>query len=267
MFIQEHLLYTFIEKIGIESHTIMINKYTKVILILILHIYNKDLDRLRKNEKKYRILVYKMPKFGNKKGNKGSSYYGVYHNKKDNTWSCKINHSGKTHIFGPFNDELSAAKCYDNEAPNLIKNIKKYNFKTINKPLIKKIKPVIVASRVKRGGIERETIFAKYSHKCNICSKSNDITFELDHIIPLEYNGDDDMNNLQPLCRACHKIKTNRIDKLIAIEMQNNPEFCREDAFKIQTDYMRKNGYINVEDKQYVDLDINGVKIRISLIA
>ena len=33
-------------------------------------------------------------------------------------------------------------------------------------------------------------------------------TFELDHIIPLEDNGPDNIKNLQALCVECHAVKT-----------------------------------------------------------
>lgn len=35
---------------------------------------------------------------------------------------------------------------------------------------------------------------------------------EWDHIIPLAMHGDDDLSNMQPLCRGCHKAKT-KVDK------------------------------------------------------
>lgn len=33
---------------------------------------------------------------------------------------------------------------------------------------------------------------------------------EWDHIIPLELGGDDEIDNLQPLCRPCHRAKTRK---------------------------------------------------------
>jgi len=43
---------------------------------------------------------------------------------------------------------------------------------------------------------------------CNVCNEMLKPTFELDHIISLEDNGPDDINNLQGLCVECHAIKT-----------------------------------------------------------
>lgn len=33
---------------------------------------------------------------------------------------------------------------------------------------------------------------------------------EWDHVLPLKMGGDDELANLQPLCRGCHKTKTKR---------------------------------------------------------
>jgi 5-methylcytosine-specific restriction protein A len=49
-----------------------------------------------------------------------------------------------------------------------------------------------------------------HSPLCVSCSKQGIITpaTEVDHIKPLHKGGTDDMDNLQPLCAECHKIKT-----------------------------------------------------------
>jgi 5-methylcytosine-specific restriction endonuclease McrA len=202
-----------------------------------------------------------MPKLTNIKNNKGSNYYGVYYNKKLDKWFCKINQNYKLQIFGPFDDEIKAAQFYDDTAPRMLKKMRGLNFGDISKKKdtdkikIKKIKKIKKNKkieknikniyRIKKGSIERETIFSKYNHKCNICNKQNDISFELDHIIPLEYNGEDNLFNLQPLCKNCHKIKTHRIDEIIGYSIKNNDNFNIKDALNIQRNYMIKNGYIS----------------------
>lgn len=49
--------------------------------------------------------------------------------------------------------------------------------------------------------------------KCNMCNNLLDYSYEIDHIVPLYKNGNNNINNLQALCRNCHGKKT-IIDRL-----------------------------------------------------
>lgn len=40
------------------------------------------------------------------------------------------------------------------------------------------------------------------------CLKCGDVATEIDHIVELNAGGTNDLDNLQPLCKACHKAKT-----------------------------------------------------------
>ena len=40
------------------------------------------------------------------------------------------------------------------------------------------------------------------------CKVGGAAGLDWDHIIPLELGGDDEVENLQPLCKVCHKAKT-----------------------------------------------------------
>jgi 5-methylcytosine-specific restriction protein A len=46
--------------------------------------------------------------------------------------------------------------------------------------------------------------------KCKSCKNLLDETYEIDHIVALEDNGTNDLENLQALCRNCHGKKTAR---------------------------------------------------------
>ena len=46
--------------------------------------------------------------------------------------------------------------------------------------------------------------------KCKGCKNLLDETYEIDHILALEDNGTNDLENLQALCRNCHGKKTAR---------------------------------------------------------
>lgn len=58
--------------------------------------------------------------------------------------------------------------------------------------------------------MERNSIASFYDYKCNICkSELNDLRdIDIDHIIPLAFGGKNIIDNLQPLCKICHKEKT-----------------------------------------------------------
>jgi 5-methylcytosine-specific restriction endonuclease McrA len=45
---------------------------------------------------------------------------------------------------------------------------------------------------------------------CAKCGKPFDMSFQIDHIIPLCLDGKDDYSNYQPLCPHCHKIKSSQ---------------------------------------------------------
>jgi len=55
----------------------------------------------------------------------------------------------------------------------------------------------------------RWEVFKKWNYECNIC-KNND-KLEIDHILELSNWWDNNIENLQLLCNACHKLKTKEI--------------------------------------------------------
>ena len=48
----------------------------------------------------------------------------------------------------------------------------------------------------------------QYQPLCAVCQRAPSV--ELDHIVPLSLGGSDDGDNLQGLCKACHREKTAR---------------------------------------------------------
>jgi hypothetical protein len=56
---------------------------------------------------------------------------------------------------------------------------------------------------------EKNSIASNNDYKCNNCRKTLvDREFECDHIIPLANGGKNTVENLQALCKNCHKNKT-----------------------------------------------------------
>ena len=58
--------------------------------------------------------------------------------------------------------------------------------------------------------MERNAIASYYEYKCNICQLDlEDLRdIDIDHIVPLAFGGKNTIDNLQPLCKICHKEKT-----------------------------------------------------------
>ncbi len=55
----------------------------------------------------------------------------------------------------------------------------------------------------------RRAIWERFNKTCQMCFQPTDERgYDLDHHIPLAIGGDDSDDNLRPLCRPCHRIKT-----------------------------------------------------------
>ena len=59
---------------------------------------------------------------------------------------------------------------------------------------------------------DRVTALRRDSYTCQPCRRSGRITeaTEVDHIVPKSQDGEDDIENLQGICKACHAAKTTR---------------------------------------------------------
>jgi hypothetical protein len=65
-------------------------------------------------------------------------------------------------------------------------------------------------NKIKRNVTERtkKIVASNQQWKCLHCNSILDYTYEIDHKIPLYKGGNNDINNLQALCRNCHGKKT-----------------------------------------------------------
>lgn len=66
------------------------------------------------------------------------------------------------------------------------------------------------SNKIKRNVTEKtkKIIASNQQWKCFHCNSILDYTYEIDHKIPLYKGGNNDINNLQALCRNCHGKKT-----------------------------------------------------------
>ena len=59
---------------------------------------------------------------------------------------------------------------------------------------------------------EWQELKKKYHFTCPCCKKQEpEIKLEADHIIPISKNGENTIDNIQPLCRHCNNSKNNKI--------------------------------------------------------
>ena len=54
----------------------------------------------------------------------------------------------------------------------------------------------------------KKVVAANQQWHCNMCQNMLDASYEVDHKVPLYKGGDNNVNNLQALCRNCHGKKT-----------------------------------------------------------
>ncbi|MFP5274858.1 HNH endonuclease [Coleofasciculus sp.] len=59
----------------------------------------------------------------------------------------------------------------------------------------------------------RNYVFERDNYKCKSCGKTHlDTQLQIDHIIPLARGGQNDISNLQTLCRSCNLKKKHHLD-------------------------------------------------------
>lgn len=59
----------------------------------------------------------------------------------------------------------------------------------------------------------RNYVFERDNYQCKSCGKTQlDTQLQIDHIIPLARGGQNDISNLQTLCRSCNLKKKHYLD-------------------------------------------------------
>lgn len=116
-----------------------------------------------------------------------NAYFEV---KKNN----KINLNPNTYLGN--NNQFVNNNGYYNNVPNKPKNQFIHNN---NVP--KKVKRNVSESK-------KKYIASNQKWKCAHCNNLLDNTYEVDHIIALYKGGNNDLSNLEALCRNCHGVKT-----------------------------------------------------------
>ena len=169
------------------------------------------------------------------------------------------------------------------------RNNKKNNSK-INKKYTKNSRQI--HKRTTFSVVTRNKICSKQRWCCNFCKKLLADVFIVDHMVPLFLGGSNEEYNLQALCPSCDKFKTSYLDYRIIKPLTDKKIITPSDIDKIQQDNYHKlmctdpkntniinnNDTTNINCHQYInnntnnltknkniELDINGVKINITI--
>lgn len=77
---------------------------------------------------------------------------------------------------------------------------------------------------------EKYDVASQQSWKCNLCLELLPSHFEIDHIVPLDHGGVNQMENYQALCCTCHSYKSSILDRTVIIQLlQSKQNVSRKD--------------------------------------
>jgi len=89
---------------------------------------HKNCDGLNNTKRNLRFASRSQNRCNTNPNNSSSKYKGIRHYKKSNKWAAQITHNGKTQYLGFFDNEIDAAKAYDEAAKELYREFAKLNF-------------------------------------------------------------------------------------------------------------------------------------------
>ena len=96
--------------------------------LLVDHINHNGLDNRKANLRTATCAQNNVNRRSIKTKNSPSKYKGVYWSKRDNKWQVQICYNYKIRTIGQFNDEIEAAKAYDEAAMKYHKEFAVLNF-------------------------------------------------------------------------------------------------------------------------------------------
>ena len=121
-----------------------------------------------------------------------------------------------TIIFAPFllKNNKAVDLCKDFLPDSISKRIDVINSTKVRAPIYtsniqQSMQHNTPTSKLRKVSDQLKKIVASQQHwNCKKCKNILDATYEVDHIIALEDGGNNDIHNLQALCRNCHGKKT-----------------------------------------------------------
>jgi len=113
------------KRIHTKMHRVIINAPRH---LLVDHINHNGLDNRKANLRTATIAQNNVNRASYKTKNSPSKYKGVYWSKRDKKWQVQICHNNKRKHIGQFDNEIQAAKAYDEAAKKYHKEFAVLNF-------------------------------------------------------------------------------------------------------------------------------------------
>ena len=135
--------------------------------------------------------------------------------------SCKLVVTSDKELIATLKEQLAAKDRQINEQREDLRMFEKLlaeRFEEL-KDEVKQLRKRKKAARINRSEPERRKIAERQNWKCasKTCELAGKLeAYDLDHIIPLWKGGEDTEDNLQALCPACHRGKTDmeRVERM-----------------------------------------------------
>lgn len=160
--------------------------------------------------------------FTHRKKRKDSKYQGVHFCRYTEKYFVKISFPNGTYVSKKFNYEKDAAMHY-NEFKKIYCKKKVETIDDISPKKRKKKKKKRIRYTNTLTESDKKYIHGKARHFCELCKVQYTelIQGDVDHVIPLQYYGNNTFPNLQSLCKTCHKWKTGHLDRIIGCMQEN----------------------------------------------
>jgi hypothetical protein len=113
------------KRIHTKMHRVIMNAPEH---LLVDHINHNGLDNRKANLRTATIAQNNVNRASYKRKNSPSKYKGVYWSKRDQKWQVQICYNYKIRTIGQFEDEIHAAKAYDQAARKYHKEFAALNF-------------------------------------------------------------------------------------------------------------------------------------------
>jgi 5-methylcytosine-specific restriction endonuclease McrA len=94
--------------------------------------------------------------------------------------------------------------------------------RTLNRPLIIRLKEKLKSNSWKRVQLNRRNLFKRDDHRCVYCGSNENLT--VDHVVPRCYGGKTTWDNVVTACHTCNNKKDNKSPEEVGLKLRVKPK-------------------------------------------